>query len=226
MTDDRNDAALRALAADVEDLGRRLRQVEKTAAQAADDAGQARRAVVDVANMVTSRLATTSGSPAAAGGSAGERVPWLAADDIDAARRDVADLIGWLRDVYLHYDDATLPDCWLWHPGIVAELMALRDVWAAAHYGDQASPQRVMDWHDGYRPRTVRRVRELLTGCSLDRHAPGGDREYRPTRVPGVDMSGELVAWWVQTHGSSAAPSPSAALLAESRAHLGGRAGW
>lgn len=227
MTTDRNDAALAALAADVEDLGRLLRDVEKKAGQAADDAGAARRAVVDIANLVSEqRAATSSGGGGGTATAAGGATPWLVAGDTDEARQNLAELIGWLSSVYLHYDDATLAECWLWHPGVIAELMALRDVWVAAHYGESASPRAVMDWHDGYRPRAVKRIADTLADCHLERHAAGGDREYRPSRVAGTDMSGQLAAWWVDCHGSSAAPHPSPALLAESRANLAGRGDW
>lgn len=230
MSRDRGDqtaAAVAALAADVEDLGRSLHGVAQTAAQAADDASNARRAVVDLANLVSDRLAGSGGGGGAAASPPDESVPpWLIGDDAEQARADLADLVGWLRGVYLHYHGAELGECWLWHPGVVAELTALRNAWAAAHFGDGASPARVMDWHDGYRPRAVQRIGKELGDCHLDRHAPGGDREYRPARVPGVEMSGEIAHWWASSHGSTAAPAPTPAVLAEARAARSARPDW
>ncbi|MFE0532021.1 hypothetical protein ACFW0V_30910 [Micromonospora parva] len=227
MTRDRGDqttAAVAALAADVEDLGRKVHGVAQTAAQAAEDAGAARRAVVDVANLVSGRLAGSEGGERAA---PDESVPpWLLGDNAEQARADLADLVGWLRSVYLHYHQAELGECWLWHPGVVAELTALRNAWAAAHFGDGASPARVMDWHDGYRPRVVQRLAKELADCHLDRHVAGGDREYRPVRVPGVEMSADIARWWASSHGSTAAPAPSLAVMAEARAARSARPDW
>lgn len=223
---DQTAAAVRALAADVEDLGRQVHQVGKTAAEAAEDASNARRAVTALANLVSDRHAASEGSGSAAREPDETVPPWLIGDDADQARADLADLVGWLRAVYLHYHGANLGECWLWHPGVVAELTALRNAWAAAHYGDGASPDRVMHWHDGYRPRTVERIAKELGNCHLERHVSNGDQAYRPVRVPGVEMSGDIARWWASSHGSTAAPAPTPALLAEARAALTSRGDW
>ena len=52
----------------------------------------------------------------------------------------LTDLTRWLDDIYLRYADAarTLPECWLWHPEVVEELIWLMHAWLAAYQGDDA----------------------------------------------------------------------------------------
>src|SRR6266516_3913359 len=56
-------------------------------------------------------------------------------------------LSGWVAGVYLRYSDARLPDCWLWHPDVVEELLWLHAAWIAA-YDPDAPVGAVGDWHD------------------------------------------------------------------------------
>ena len=67
---------------------------------------------------------------------------WLALPaDADAAATVLADLVGWLGQVYLRYSDAArgLPECWLWHPDVVEELVWLRHAWFDAYKSGDAS---------------------------------------------------------------------------------------
>ena len=50
------------------------------------------------------------------------------------------DLIVWLDHVYLRFPDGTLPECWLWHPDVVEELLWLRRGVVAAYRGPGAIP--------------------------------------------------------------------------------------
>ncbi len=46
-------------------------------------------------------------------------------------------LAAWVSAVYLRYFDARhLPDCWLWHPEVVEELLWLHAAWLTAHAPD------------------------------------------------------------------------------------------
>jgi hypothetical protein len=225
MTDDTTAAAVRALAADVETLGRRLSAVEAAAEKAGESAAGAHRAVVQVVEMIDKSASAESGEKAKKPAASEKPLPpWLVDDHTDDARWDLTELIEWLGSVYLHYHGADLGDCWMWHPGVVAELTALRNGWIAAHYGQRASAAAVMDWHDRFRPGSVARIRRELGDCHLERHATGGDRQYRSAKVPGVDLIDELADWWATTHGSSAAPSPTPAMMAAARAAFEARA--
>lgn len=68
----------------------------------------------------------------------------------------LTELIRWMEVVYLRYSDAqSLPDCWLWHPDVVEELLWLMHAWLAAYRDEQAPVSLAADWHDRYRPGVV-----------------------------------------------------------------------
>jgi hypothetical protein len=99
----------------------------------------------------------------------------------------------WAARVYLRYRDAELPECWLWHPEVIEELLWLRAAWISAYGGPMASAQRVADWHDRQRPGVVRRVCAAAGSCSLREHF-----EQPPTpAVPAADAAPAIAAWWV-----------------------------
>jgi len=54
--------------------------------------------------------------------------------------------------MYLRYPDAaaTLPDCWLWHPDLVEELLWLSHAWTAAYQGPDASVALAGDWQTAF----------------------------------------------------------------------------
>lgn len=225
-TKDPGPAGLGALAAEVEDLSRRLKGVESVAAEAADQAAGAHKGIARVVELMEEAAARRSTDGGDDDAPLQVSPPWLVVDDLDTARMDLADLVGWLQAVYLRYDKVTLSDCWMWHPGVIAELTALRNAWSAAHYGDRASAAAVMDWHDRYRPGCVQRLDKVIGSCGLDRHDVGGEQEYRPVRVPGTDLSAEIAEWWTSTKGSTAAPAPTKAMHADARARLSQRRPW
>ena len=127
----------------------------------------------------------------------------------------LAQLIRWAGRVHLRYDDAALPECWLWHPDVVEELIWLRAAWHAAYHGPAASVQRAGDWHDRQRPGVVRRIRVAAGSCSLREH-------FEPAPAPAVpvaDAAPTIAAWWAT--GSGPAPVPSGEQLAAADgAHL------
>jgi hypothetical protein len=103
---------------------------------------------------------------------------------VRVAEELLSGLAGWVGGVYLRYPDAaqTLPECWLWHPEVVEELLWLHTAWLAAHRPGAASTA-VGDWHDRQRPGVVRRIRDYAGLCSLEQHQPGADR-HTPTAAP------------------------------------------
>ncbi|WP_410659461.1 hypothetical protein [Amycolatopsis sp. lyj-112] len=44
-----------------------------------------------------------------------------------------------------------IPDCWLEHPALIAELATLTYTWRAAHIGKNANPRDAQYWHDRWR---------------------------------------------------------------------------
>lgn len=160
-----------------------------------------------------------------------EPVSWLALpDDPAQARQLLADLLDWLQQVYLRYTDAapSLPDCWLWHPDIVEELLWLRAAWLAAYTGPAASITAVGDWHDRYRPGVVQRLRTVAGTCSLENHtateSAGSSR--LDTAATLTDAAAAIATWWAtgRTNDAAPAPTPEHHALAE-RSHQHRRPG-
>jgi len=105
--------------------------------------------------------------------------------------------VEWMRGIFLRYTDAArgLPDCWLWHPDIVEELLWLRAAWWAAYRTKAGSVSQAADWHDRHRPGVVRRIREAAGTCSLETHLPGTG-QHPPPGVPLADAVDAIAAWW------------------------------
>lgn len=159
-------------------------------------------------------------SEALAAVTARRRIPaapsWLLAPgDTGETRRLLDELCGWLQAVFLRYPDAVkvLPECWLWHPEVVEELLWLLHAWLAAYQGPAASVGAAGDWHDRQRPGVVNRIRKEAGSCSIERHqtrpgwnAPAG----APVPVPGADHTELIARWWAGGRDSTA-PEPAPA---------------
>jgi hypothetical protein len=170
--------------------------------------------VEQLAGLVADLAETTAGdaSPEPA------RTPsWLDlpadAEPADAAAL-LDQLVEWMAGVFLRYTDAarTLPDCWLWHPDVVEELLWLRASWWAAYRTDGGPVQLAADWHDRHRPGVVRRIRDYAGTCSLETHLPGGD-QYASVGVPPADAIPAISGWWTVGRDQPP-PAPTADQLA------------
>jgi hypothetical protein len=146
-----------------------------------------------VAQLADAVNATTT---AAAGGVAS----WLdLPTEVDTAYPVLGELLTWMQVVYLRYPDAAagLPDCWLWHPDVVEELLCLMQAWLAAYRDDKAVVSLAGDWHDRYRPGVIRRITSTTGRCSLENHQP---RDGQPLLggpvVPGAGAVEQIVTWW------------------------------
>lgn len=226
-------ARLRLVEKDVDRHEQAIRTNEREVAAVKESAAAALRGVsaltTAVEGLARSRATTAAAAPSAEDDE-GEPMPcWLTLDDREAAEQTVGELVEWLEAVYLRYPGGqqnpggNLTECWLWHPSVVEELLACRGAWYAAYEGERASAQAVIDWHDRHRVGTARRVNDELDGCSLTRHKADGPLAYRPARAAGMEMAGDVVDWWVRDHGDTAAPAPTAAMLATERARRADR---
>ncbi len=125
----------------------------------------------------------------------------FAADDI------LARLTPWVGGVYLRYSDARLPDCWLWHPDVVEELLWLHAAWLAA-YDRDAPVTAAGDWHERQRPGVVARVKSYAGMCSLEAHLPGKERHRPAPTTPTDDAVPAIAAWWAN-HREQPGPEPT-----------------
>ncbi len=127
--------------------------------------------------------------------------------------RDAAQLLAilapWVGGVYLRYHDAiaSFPDCWMWHPEVVEELLWLHQAWLTA-YSPGAPANAVGDWHDRQRPGVVARIRDYAGVCSLEAHQPGQDRSIPGPITPAEDAAEVIAAWWA-TNRDQPGPTPT-----------------
>jgi hypothetical protein len=123
-------------------------------------------------------------------------------------------LAPWVGAVYLRYSDAVsgFPDCWMWHPDIVEELLWLHQAWLTA-YDPDAPPTAVGDWHDRQRPGVVTRIRAYAGMCSLEAHQPSQDRATAAPITPAADATGAIAAWWA-TAREQPGPTPTTEQIA------------
>lgn len=172
------------LAREVEQLSRKLKGLD-------DLPGK----VKQLARTVSQLAAEVARSQRASAG--GDVVSWLGLPDEEEYARGLLDeLTGWMHRVYLRYADAasSLPNCWLWHPDVVEELLWLWQSWAAAYVSEDATVATAADWHDRYRPGVVRRIGKLAPNCSLEQHLHA--RRTRPGGVPAVSAVPAIAQWW------------------------------
>jgi hypothetical protein len=214
---DRHEEALRAGVADVARVQVAADQATAAAEQANTAAGRLAHGVAAVAEQLRAVRQELAGG---ADDDAQREPPWMYVEDPVTAAAILERLARWLVEVLLRYPDAEdFGECWAWHPSVVAELLALEAAWYDAYLGKTATAGKVMDWHDRHRPGTVERVKRELNQCSLAEHRVGGTKEYRPVYLAGVDQLPDLAAWWASSHGASAAPAPSRAVVAEADAY-------
>lgn len=168
----------------------------------------------DVRGLATTVAGLADELAEAAAGSDEPAPSWLwplESPDAVEAESVLAQLIRWIRRVHLRYADAALPECWLWHPDVIEELVWLRGAWQAAYHGPMASAQRAGDWHDRLRPGVVRRVRACAGSCSLREHL---DPLADPA-VPAADAAPAIAAWWVNPGGPAPGPTGDQLLAAD-----------
>ncbi len=69
-----------------------------------------------------------------------------------------------------------IPDCWLEHPGLVAELATLAYTWREAHLGKKATARDAQYWHDHWRPGFAERMATewVHQRCRSDGHKTAG----------------------------------------------------
>jgi len=204
-------AAVAGLAREVEALRRTVERLHALPARVEDVAELVARLTETVA--VTGRR-QASGPPS-----------WL---DLPSDHADatvvLSELIAWMGLVYLRYADAaqTLPECWLWHPDVVEELLWLMHAWQIAYRSDGASVALAGDWHDRQRPGVVRRIKAVAGICSIENHQPGGEKYTGAAVVPLAEARELISAWW-STRRQAAPPIAGHHLAAAGRRTRRGR---
>jgi hypothetical protein len=196
-------AALAGLAAEVEALRRAIDPLRQLPAR------------VDELARLLARVADELADHTAHAGPAAPPSWLMLPTDPTIARQVLGELTGWMGAVYLRYADAvaSLPDCWLWHPDVVEELLWLMHAWAAAYQGPAASVALAGDWHDRYRPGVVRRIKTVAGTCSLENHPGRNTRPDATGDVPLAEAADGIAVWWA-TRRHQPAPEPTEQQLA------------
>lgn len=178
-------AAVTALAGEVERLTRQLAEVKTDAAQAGQTAEAAHRALIDIVDRVADLANQHTGQVAEQTDQPTGPTSWLTITDPDQRQTVMADLVDWMQRVYIHYPDspASLGECWQLHPAAVEELLALKAAWHAA-YAAGTPAYRAIDWHDRHLPGTQHRLHTMLADCSQAAHQPGGRAHHPDLTVP------------------------------------------
>jgi hypothetical protein len=189
-------AAVAGLAREVEALRR-----------AVDGMRQVVGRIEELASMVARLAETTAPKPV----STRTGTPsWLdLRPDVDLAVSTLRELTDWMAKVYLRYGDATrtLPECWLWHPDVVEELLWLMYAWGAAYRCEDVPVSLAADWHDRLRPGVVRRIMAAAGHCSLENHQPG---RRRITTLPApLACAAKVIADWWATARTGDPPIPT-----------------
>jgi hypothetical protein len=189
-----------------------------------DQLAQVSRRVDELGAMLT-RLAQQVTAAKGKGGPSMVAPSWLdlgtqpgAGDMAADAEAILGMLTGWVGAIFLRYSDARLPDCWLWHPDVVEELLWLHAAWIAA-YDPDAAVGAVGDWHDRQRPGVVARIKTYAGLCSLEAHQAGQDRHHPAPTPLTIDAVPVIAAWWAE-HRDQAGPAPTPEQIEAARAAI------
>jgi hypothetical protein len=104
-----------------------------------------------------------------------------------------------------------IPDCWLSHPGLLAELATLTYTWRDAHIGKHATVKEAQYWHDRWRPGFAERLITEWTHshCLTEVHKPVG-AAARIDRYTPEQQDGETHDALANPHDIPRKPEPDA----------------
>ncbi|MGH3963019.1 MAG: hypothetical protein ACRDRY_07185 [Pseudonocardiaceae bacterium] len=182
-------------------LGREVQRLTRSQTTVQERVGE----LADLLGMLATDVATLA---ARAGPEGDEAVrAWLLTTDPRLAHDDLTDLVEWLGRVWLHYPDAVLPSCWLWHPAVIEELRWARCAHREAYHDKHGTWQKVGDWHDRQRPGVVARINRYAGNCELREHAEGASQRRPAREVPLTDAVSIIARAWTTTPDSQVIPS-------------------
>lgn len=136
--------------------------------------------------------------PPTGGATGGDRWPrdWMTVTEPDHAVLWLDELSVWVRKVWKNYQPLTT--CWIWHPVVVAELLAAQASWVAAT-SQGAFADALSVWHDRWQPGAAGRISRQLAGCErADGHHVDGAQRFTPDPA----VLDEVAAWWATAHGT------------------------
>lgn len=183
------------------------RQVDEMSAELSRVRAEGRTQSGDLAGLIGTLQARVEAVEEVVAESADTRRPpaprsWLAPQGPAGQPETLAELVGWLEAVYLHF--AELPVCWLRHPAAVEKLMALAQAHWRAYYGPERSVAYATHWQTREQPDTTAWIDKL------GRHCPAAHRHGAHTcsspEAPLAAFADDIEAVWTATH---ALPAPT-----------------
>jgi hypothetical protein len=92
---------------------------------------------------------------------------WFAVEDPQTARDILTALTAWVEAIGIHYGITLSVPCWVLHPDVVTDLLALSLEREGAYTGPKPTP--VSEWLTRWLPATTERITQALAGCAADR---------------------------------------------------------
>jgi hypothetical protein len=180
------------------------REVDRMRSELAD-LGRLRHDVQALARGLADLARTTSGGNIPGGDTPAP--DWLSVDDPGLAVVWLSGVHAWTGRVWCRYPDVTLPDCWLWHPSVVAELLVGWQLWIEATYpGAECTALGV--WHDRWRTGVNSRISKALSGCE---RTPGHHVNRSGVKFTyNVSYLDELASWWATANAAAVVDLDSA----------------
>lgn len=133
---------------------------------------------------------------------------YLQETDEESARLLLEDVAAWAGQVWVQYPDGRLPECWLYHPPIVEELVAVMGAHRAC-FRKGGTWGQFADWHHRLRPAAAERIRKYAPSCAPSVHQPG--EKFDAAAVPVVPRTEDIssvAAHWITT-GTAPYPTPT-----------------
>lgn len=186
------DGRLARLAAQVDRLDQQLTGL----ASLRGDVEAHTAAITRLAETLSTRAGNRTTNAADGGAAASGAREWMTVADPALAVAWLDELAVWVRKVWTRYQRLTA--CWVWHPVVVAELLAAQASWSSAT-SSEASADGLSAWHDRWQPGAAHRIGKQLAGCERTDglHLDGATR-YQPDPA----VLDEVAAWWATTHGT------------------------
>ena len=197
-------------------LAGRMDQVEKRLAvldQLGADVQALARGLADVTNRVTQLAEATTGRILRSAGQTstlteadadsgptddGNGQPhWVTVTDPAAATQWLTDAVAFSTDVLGPLGLEPNPACWVLHPLIVTELLALQAEYRVSYAGDDPTP--ICELLSRWIPGAAGRMAADLKPCHNDRAHHHAGRAYEIPRLDPV----QVARWWADTHGQN-----------------------
>ena len=186
--------ALEDVRQDVAALGRGLADVVAQVRALSDHTS---RRIVAMPNQRTGNGTDPSGDGASVDDESDGQPNWLTVTDAAAATQWLVDAVAFADDVLRPLGSAPPSACWLLHPVVVVEVIALQAQYRVAYTSENAT--EVSEVLSRWLPGAAGRIGKALSSCQSERaHRVDG----RLFEIPHLDPV-RVAAWWIESRGTA-----------------------